>query len=195
LLIRLRVLHHLRLLLAIAALHGRAVGILRCLLGSILDRLGLLSRHDTKIMLGMLKVILGCDAITGTVGVTRQLQILLVNMSGRAADLHFRPRRIECAVGIKPTATTAAATTAAAAAIIIVVRPAAASTRALHVSPIIIVSQSCLFFLGQRTIAMALSGAVLNFVLESPARCLLAAPAARGSRENGRNLLIPLSTT
>jgi hypothetical protein len=39
------------------------------------------------------------------------------------------------------------------------VRPAAASARALHVSPIVVISQSCLFFLGQRTIAMALSGA------------------------------------
>ena len=74
-------------------------------------------RHDAVIMLRMLKIILGHDAVAAGIGVAGQLQIFLIHMAGRAADLHFRAGRIVGAVGIEPAAIATTAATAAAVAI------------------------------------------------------------------------------
>ena len=112
---------------------GRTIRVLRRLLGGILGRLGLLRRHDAEIMLRMLKIILGRHPVARTVGIPGQLQVFLVNMRGRAANLHFRAGRIKGAVGVEAAAAAiVAAAATATAATVIMLRPAAASTRAFH---------------------------------------------------------------
>ena len=103
-----------------------AVGVLGRLLRLILRLLRLLRGHDAEIMLRMLKIILGHDAVAAGVGVTRQLQILLIDMAGRPANLDLRAAGIEGAVGIVPAATISTAAVAAAVTTT-VLRPAAAS--------------------------------------------------------------------
>ena len=108
------------------ALAGLAVGGgLGCLLRLVLGLLRRRGGDDAVIMLRMLKIILGHDAVAAGIGVAGQLQILLIHMRGRAADLHFRTVGIVSAVGIEAAAIVAAAATAAAAAAML--RPAAAS--------------------------------------------------------------------
>jgi hypothetical protein len=82
----------------------------------------------------MLKIVLGHNAISTGVGISGQLQILLIDMAGRAANFDFGARGIIGAVGIE-TAPIVAAATAAAATIATMLRPAAASARALHDYP------------------------------------------------------------
>ena len=77
-------------------------------------------------MLRMLKIILGHDAVAAGIGVAGQLQILLIDMAGRAADFDLRAGGIEGAVGIEAAAAIVAAA-AATAAIATMLRPAAAS--------------------------------------------------------------------
>ena len=93
--------------------------------------LGGRGRHDAVVMFRMLKIVLGHDAVAAGIGVTGQLQILLVHMARRTADLDLRSRGIEGAIGIEaaPTVIVAAAATTA---IATMLRPAAASARALH---------------------------------------------------------------
>jgi len=107
-----------------------AIGVLGGLLRLILGLLRLLGHHDAEIMLRMLKIILGHDAVAAGIGVTGQLQIFLIDMAGRAADLHLGSGRIKGAIGIEAAAAIVAA--AATTAIATMLRPAAASTRALH---------------------------------------------------------------
>src|SRR5690348_15362812 len=132
----LRVALHIALEIALNIALGIALSlrILGSLLGLILGLLGGSRRHDAVVMLRMLKIILGHDAVAAGIGVAGQLQILLIHMAGGAADLHLGSGRIESAVGVKAAAAViaAAATTAAVATML---RPAAASTRALHYSP------------------------------------------------------------
>ena len=78
-------------LLASKLLARLAIGILRRLLGLILGLLRLLGHHDAEIMLRMLKVILGHYPIAAGIGVASQLQILLIDMAGGAANLDLRP--------------------------------------------------------------------------------------------------------
>jgi len=108
----------------------RALRILGRLLGLVLGLLSRRRRHDAVIMLRMLKIILGHDAVAAGIGVTGQLQILLIDMTGRAANLHLGSGRIKGAIGIEAAAAIVAA--AATTAIATMLRPAAASTRALH---------------------------------------------------------------
>ena len=75
----------------------------------------------------MLKIILGHHPVAAGIGVARELQIFLIDMAGRAADLDFRAGGIEGAVGVEAAATATAAAAAIAAAAIAVLRPAAAS--------------------------------------------------------------------
>ena len=117
----------LRLLLAFATLAGLAVGIQGRLLGLVLDQLGLLRRHDAVIMLRMLKIILGHDAVAAGIGVTGQLQIFLIDVAGGAADFHFGTGGVIGAVGVEAAAVIIAAAAATAAAIATMLRPAAAS--------------------------------------------------------------------
>jgi len=112
----------------------RALRILGRLLGLVLGLLSRRRRHDAVIMLRMLKIILGHDAVAAGIGVTGQLQILLIDMTGRAANLHLGSGRIKGAIGIEAAAAIVAAA-AAATAIATMLRPAAASTRALHYDP------------------------------------------------------------
>ena len=79
----------------------------------ILGLLGRRGRHDAVIMLRMLKIILGHHAVAAGIGVAGQLQILLIDMAGRAADLDLRARGIEGAVGIEAAAAIVAAAAAA----------------------------------------------------------------------------------
>src|SRR4051812_7680928 len=114
LIIALRVALEIALALGIAL----ALRILGSLLGLILRLLSRRRRHDAVIMLRMLKIILGHDAVAAGIGVAGQLQLLLVNMAGRAADLHFGTGRVIGAIGVEAAAivaAAAAATTAAAA--------------------------------------------------------------------------------
>ena len=83
--------------------------------------LGLGRAHHAVIVLGMLEIVFRHDAVTRGVRVAGELQVLLVHVRCRAANLHLRSVGIERPVGI--------------AAIVIVLRPAAASTRALHEIP------------------------------------------------------------
>ena len=134
-----RLLHWRRYALRLATLALRLrltamlLGIEGSLLGLILGLLGRRRRHDAVVMLRMLKIILGHDAVAAGIGVAGQLQILLIDMAGRAADLDLGAGRIEGAVGIETAA--AAIIAAAAASTTTMLRPAAASTRALHNSP------------------------------------------------------------
>ena len=111
----------------------RALRILGRLLGLVLGLLSRRRRHDAVIMLRMLKIILGHDAVAAGIGITGQLQIFLIDMAGRAADLHLGSGRIKGAIGIEAAAAIVAA--AATTAIATMLRPAAASTRALHYDP------------------------------------------------------------
>src|SRR5215469_4473983 len=115
--LRLRLTNRLRLFARLT------VGILRRLLCLILGQLSLLGSHDAEIMLRMLKIILGHHTVAAGIGIAGELQILLVNMAGRATDLDFGSRGIERPVGIKTTTTAAAIVVTAA---IVVLRPAAA---------------------------------------------------------------------
>jgi len=125
----------LRVALEIALALGIALTlrILGRLLGLVLGLLSGRRRHDAVIMLRMLKIILGHDAVAAGIGVTGQLQILLIDMTGRAANLHLGSGRIKGAIGIEAAAAIVAA--AATTAIATMLRPAAASTRALHYDP------------------------------------------------------------
>ena len=125
----------LRVALEIALALGIALTlrILGRLLGLVLGLLSRRRRHDAVIMLRMLKIILGHDAVAAGIGVTGQLQILLIDMTGRAANLHLGSGRIKGAIGIEAAAAIVAA--AATTAIATMLRPAAASTRALHYDP------------------------------------------------------------
>ena len=125
----------LRVALEIALALGIALTlrILGRLLGLVLGLLSGRRRHDAVIMLRMLKIILGHDAVAAGIGVAGKLQILFIDMAGRAANLHFGTGRIIGAIGVEAAAVIAAAT--AATAIATMLRPAAASTRALHNSP------------------------------------------------------------
>lgn len=76
-------------------------------------RLGLrLGGHDAVIVLGVLQIAFRHDAVAIGVGVARELQIFLVDVRGRAADLHLGAGRVEGAVRI---------VSAAAAAIVVVI--------------------------------------------------------------------------
>jgi hypothetical protein len=123
----------LRIALEIALGVWLSLRILSSLLGLILGLLSRRRRHDAVIMLRMLKIIFGHDAVTAGIGVAGQLQILFIDMAGQATDLHFGTGRIIGAIGVEAAAVIAAAT--AAAAIATMLRPAAASTRALHYDP------------------------------------------------------------
>ena len=118
------------------AVHANRAGILGGLLGGILGLLGRGRRHDAVVMLCMLKIILGHDAVAAGIGVAGQLQILLIDVGGRTANLDLGTGRIIGAVGIETTAAAAIVVAAAAtAAIATVLRPAAASARAFHYGP------------------------------------------------------------
>ena len=125
----------LRVALEIALALGIALTlrILGRLLGLVLGLLSGRRRHDAVIMLRMLKIILGHDAVAAGIGVTGQLQILLIDMAGRAANLHLGSGRIKGAIGIEAAAAIVAA--AATAAIATMLRPAATSARAFHYGP------------------------------------------------------------
>src|ERR1051326_2611284 len=71
------------------------LGLLLLLL--ILDLVGV---HDAVVVLGVLEIILGLNAVAGRIGVARQLQVLLIDMRGGAANLDFRTAGIEGPVGI-----------------------------------------------------------------------------------------------
>ena len=106
---------------------GLAVRVLRRLLCLILGLLGLLRRHDAEVMLRMLKIILGHHPVAARIGVAGELEIFLINMAGRTADLDFRTRGIERPVGVETTTAAMAAAIVMAATAIAVLRPAAAS--------------------------------------------------------------------
>ena len=89
-------------------------------LGLIALLLRLVERHDPPVMLGVLQIVLGCDAVAGRVGVARHLQIFLIDVRSGAANLDLRTRRIERAIWID----------------VVALRPAAASTRAFHLIPV-----------------------------------------------------------
>jgi len=123
----------LRVALEIALRITLSLRILGRLLGLVLGLLGRRRRHDAVVMLRMLKIILGHDAVAAGIGVARQLQVFLIDVAGRAANLDLRTGGIVGAVGIEAAAAiiaAAAATTAASATTML--RPAATSTRALH---------------------------------------------------------------
>ncbi len=86
-------------------------------------------------MLGVLEVILGRDRIAGGLGVTRELEILLRHVIGRAANLHIR------AVGfIHPCQRVVAA-----AVVIVVVIVVVAPAHTLVVMMLLTVSHGLLF--------------------------------------------------
>lgn len=91
-------------------------------------RLRLLRRQDAEIVLGVLQIILCHHPVAGRVRVARELEIFLVHMRSRAANLHLGPVRVERPVRIvAAAATTTAATSVTAMAAMTVLRPAAAS--------------------------------------------------------------------
>src|SRR5690349_24530262 len=106
--------------------------ILRGLLGSVLRLLGRRGGHNAVVMLRMLKIIFGHDAVAAGIGVAGQLQILLIHMAGRAADLDLGAGRIVGAVGVEGAAAFVGGAGATTASGTTILRPAAASTRALH---------------------------------------------------------------
>jgi len=95
------------------------------LLGLILSLLRGSGRHDAIVVFRVLEIIFGHDAIAAGIGIAGKLEILLVNMAGRAADFDFRAGGIVGAVGIEPAA--AITTTTTTAAVTTMLRPAAAS--------------------------------------------------------------------
>jgi len=130
-------------LTVLAAIVLRILRILRVLWGLrilllvlLLLRLG--HRHDAEIVLGMLQVIFGHDPVAGGIGVTCQLQVLLVHMRGRTADFDLGTAGIEGPIGVVATATASSAVPAAHVSVMTVLRPAAASPRALHICPFVV---------------------------------------------------------
>ena len=109
--------------------------ILGGLLGGVLRLLCRRGRHDAVVMFRMLKIIFGHDAIAAGIGVTRQLQVFLIDMAGRAANLDLRTGGIVGAIGIEAAAAIVAAAAATSAASTTMLRPAAASTRAFQCNP------------------------------------------------------------
>ena len=61
----------------------------------LLRILRLIGHHDAVIMFRVLKKILLCHAITGETRVSRELQVFLIDITGRAANFDFRPRAVE----------------------------------------------------------------------------------------------------
>jgi len=55
-------------------------------------------RHDAEIMLGVLEVVLGGDAIARGLGVASKREILLVDLIGAAADFALGAARVECLI-------------------------------------------------------------------------------------------------
>jgi len=113
-----------RLFAALPAWSAVLVGVLLLLLGLLLLILLLLlrlGRHDAVVMLRMLKIVFRHHAVTRGIGVARELQIFFVDVRRRTADFDLRSGRIECAVGVVPTAAIVVMATAC------VLRPAAAS--------------------------------------------------------------------
>ena len=102
---------------------GRRIAAMYALLGCgrFVDRF-----DDAEIMLGMLEVVFGHDAVAGGVRITRELKVLFVDVRGRAADFDFRAVRIVGAVRIE--ATTPATASTAAVSVMTILRPAAASS-------------------------------------------------------------------
>ena len=131
-------------LLCAAVSHSRrlltiAVGLLLLLLLLILLHLRLLRRHDAKIVLGVLQVILRHYAVAGRVRVARELQVLLVDVCRRSTNLHLGAVRVERPVGVvASTTTTAAASAVIDVATVAALRPAAASTRTFQPMPLLI---------------------------------------------------------
>jgi len=113
-----------------------AVRLLLLLLLLILLHLRLLRRHDAKIVLGVLQVILRHYAVAGRVRVARELQVLLVDVCRRSTNLHLGAVRVERPVGVVASATTAAAMIDVAT--VAALRPAAASTRTFQPMPLLI---------------------------------------------------------
>jgi hypothetical protein len=56
--------------------------------------LRLSTRDDAVIMLGMLKIVLGHDAIAGALGITGELSIFFSNVLGGTANLYVRTRAV-----------------------------------------------------------------------------------------------------
>src|SRR5438045_2826818 len=81
----------------IAAIAGRLIAVHRM---RLIRLLRLVDRHDPPIMFGMLQVVFCGDAIAGGIRIARELQVFLVHMRSRTADLDLRARRIERAIGI-----------------------------------------------------------------------------------------------
>ena len=95
--------------------------LLRLLLLVLLLRQSL-RRHDPVIVFGVLQIVFSHHAVARRVGVTRELEILLIHIRRRTADFYLRSGRVEGAVRI--VSTTAAIIVVAAACVL---RPAAAS--------------------------------------------------------------------
>ena len=76
---------------------------------SVLLSEALCRRDDAQIMLGVLVIVLGHHRVAGRLGIARQLQILLGDMLGIAADLDVRPIAFEHPVNRTTLATAAAA--------------------------------------------------------------------------------------
>ncbi len=70
---------------------GSTVRILLLALLLILLLLLLLRGEDAVIMFGVLEIVLRHHAVARGVGIARELQIFLIHMGSRTADLHFRP--------------------------------------------------------------------------------------------------------
>lgn len=76
---------------------------------SVLLSEALCRRDDAQIMLGVLVIVFGHHRVAGRLGIARQLQILLGDMLGIAADLDVRPIAFEHPVNRTTLATAAAA--------------------------------------------------------------------------------------
>jgi hypothetical protein len=103
---------------------------------ALLLHMSLVGHDQAVIVLGMLEVILGHDAVAGRVRVAGELEVLLVNVVGVAADLHVGAVRVDRAVNVEDlvlvllaalVARAAATTTAAATAVVFPTAPAAAA--------------------------------------------------------------------
>jgi hypothetical protein len=114
-----------------------ALLLLALLLLALLLQVCLIRHDEAVIVLGVLEVVLGHDAIAGRVRVARELEILLVDVVRVAADLHIRPVRINRAVNVEDlilallaalVAWAAATAAAAAPAAVVLATPAATAT-------------------------------------------------------------------
>lgn len=78
------------------ALLLRLLALLRLLIviRVLLPKLFLRRRDQPEVMLGVLIVILGCDRVAGALRVTRELDVLLRDVGGRAANFHIGPVRL-----------------------------------------------------------------------------------------------------